>query len=208
MPRSSGRTRWKRFAVVLTPGIAATALLALGMAKGAFAASFFISNEQFKLSADSLTGEGLSLYGMIDVARDGTHVPVEVTGFRSARIDGLCQSVVVPIPVLGPFTLRLTSGDRGAPATAREFFIDTTLLKADDATIHNIDVGIAAGSLTTGEISPGDRSSPLFDPNGIALQGTTTTLRNLRSTAVAASAGTINLPGMVISLRAGRNECF
>ncbi|MFB7666799.1 DUF6230 family protein [Kitasatospora sp. NPDC056138] len=208
MPRSSGRTRWKRFAVVLTPGIAATALLALGMARGAFAASFFISNEKFKLSAKSLIGEGLSQYGMVDVARDGTHVPVAVTGFRSARIDGLCQSVVIPIPVLGPFTLRLTGGDRGTAAEAREFFIDTTLLEADDATIHNIDIGIAAGSLTSGQVSPGDRTSPLFDPNGIAIQSTTVTLRNLRSTAVAASAGTINLPNMVISLMAGRDECF
>ncbi|MDH6126540.1 DUF6230 family protein [Kitasatospora sp. GP82] len=208
MPRDLGGTRWRRFAAVLLPSMAAASAVAISLAQGALAASFFISGEEFKTAAGTLTGEGLSIYGMVDVTRNGDHIPVLVTGVRSATIEALCQSVVIQVPVLGPYTLRLTGGEDGTPARVKNLFLDTSVQRASQAVLHNVDLGIAAGSLTTGEISRGDRESPFFDPNGFALQGTSATLTNVRATGVAASASTIDLPGLHASLKAGKNECF
>ncbi|MBT2392058.1 cholesterol esterase [Streptomyces sp. ISL-1] len=206
MSQQFGRTRWKRFAFFLVPSIAAAAATAIGLAQGALAASFFISGKEFKISADSLTGEGFSLYGTVDVTRKRTPVPVVVAGFKSATIQGLCQSVVVPVPVLGPYTLTVTGGRR--PTTAKNLFIDMATLEADQANFRRIDIGIAAGSLTVGEVSPGDRDSRFFDPNGFAQQARSATLTDLRLTAVATSAGTFDVPGLKLSLDKGKDECF
>lgn len=203
-----GRTRWKRFAVILVPSLAVTAALGLSMAQGALAASFFISGDEFKIASESISARGLSIYGTVDTTRQGTHVPVVVAGFRAARVRGLCQSVVVPIPVLGPYTLRLTAADRGEPAEASGLFIDASALAAAHATISNLDIGIAAGSLTTGPVSPQDRDSPFFDPNSVAQQGSSTTLTGVRVNAVALSAGTFDLPGLGVVLNKGLTECF
>ncbi|MFI9273346.1 DUF6230 family protein [Kitasatospora sp. NPDC052896] len=206
MSQPFGRTRWKRFAVILLPSLAATAVLAAGVAQNVLAASFLISGEEFKLSADELHGEGFSLYGTVDLTREHVQVPVAVTGFESATIHGLCQSAVFPIPVLGPYTLRLTGGRR--PATAKGFFIDSKRLAADQASSHRLDIGVAAGSLTSGEVSPGDRDSRFFNPNSLAQQASSINLTNVRVTAVAVSAGSLDVPGLDVSLVRGRNECF
>ncbi|MFE0510534.1 DUF6230 family protein [Streptomyces sp. NPDC058964] len=208
MSHSRGRTRWKRFALVMMPSTVAAAALAIGIAQGALAASFFISGDRFQIAADSLTARGLSIYGMVDVTREGRLVPVVVTGTRHATIRGLCQSVTVEVPVLGPYTLRLTGGDRGERAEARDLFVDATLLAATEASLKDLDIGVAAGSVTKGPIDPGDRNSRLFDPNGIAQQAVSATLTDVRYTAVAASAATFNIPDLRLDLDQGRNDCF
>jgi hypothetical protein len=206
MSQRFGRTRWKRFAVILLPCLAATAALTASVAQNALAASFLISGEEFKLSADELVGEGFSLYGTVDFTREQVPVPVSVTGFRSATIRGLCQSAVFPIPVLGPYTLRLTGSRQ--PATTKEFFVDAKHLAADQSNAHNLDIGVAAGALTKGEVSPGDRDSRFFDPNSLAQQASSITLTNLRVIAVAVTAGTLAVPGLDVALVRGRAECF
>ncbi|MFD4867834.1 DUF6230 family protein [Streptomyces sp. NPDC058412] len=206
--RRMRRTRWKRFAAVLVPSVVAAAALVLSMAQGAFAASFFISGDQFRISVDTLRAKGLSLYGMVDVTRRGKPVPVIVTGARSVEITGLCQSVLIPIPVFGPFTLLLTGGGQGNPATATNAFLDAEVLAASNATMDNVDIGVAAGSLTTGKVNPGDENSKFFAPNAIALQGTSATLTDVRATGVAANMGSITLPGMKASLQRGDHQCF
>ncbi len=44
-----GGTRWKRFALVMVPSIAATAAVGVGLAQGALAASFSVSGQDFKV---------------------------------------------------------------------------------------------------------------------------------------------------------------
>ncbi|MDI9883667.1 hypothetical protein QMZ92_04450 [Streptomyces sp. HNM0645] len=58
MSRSHGGARWKRFAAVLVPSVAAAVALGVGMAQGALAASFLISGRTFQISADSLKVRG------------------------------------------------------------------------------------------------------------------------------------------------------
>ncbi|GAA2229444.1 DUF6230 family protein [Kitasatospora cystarginea] len=208
MPRDLGGTRWKRFACVLAPSMLAAAALTVSLAQGALAVSFFISGERFKVFTRTLTGEGVSLYGMVDRTRSGELIPVLVAGIERAKINGLCQSLVVPIPLLGPYTLRLTSAEDGTPARAKDLFLDITDGRAGHASLHDVDIGIAAGSLTTGPVSPGDRRSPFFDPNGFAAQSGSATLTDVRATGVAGSAATLDLPETHLSLRPGKNECF
>ncbi|MFI1069511.1 DUF6230 family protein [Streptomyces puniciscabiei] len=203
----AGRTCWRRFAAVLIPGIAASAALAIAMAQGALAASFFISGQRFQVTADTLTIRGFSLYGTVDVPKKGSPVPVLVVGARHATIRGLCQSVVVDVPVLGPQTLKLTGGNE-RPAKATSMFIDATSESVGQANFRGADLGVAQGAMTKGPVNPDDRDSRFFDPNGVGQQAVSATLTNVRVTAVAVSAGTLNIPGLHEQVKQGRHECF
>src|SRR3954449_3291847 len=85
-----GGTRWKRFAVVMVPSVAATAAIGVALSQGALAASFSVSGQQFKVTADRLDGTGFVQYGAIDsgYTLDGkkTAHPVAVSAFKSASI--------------------------------------------------------------------------------------------------------------------------
>ncbi|MFJ5268257.1 DUF6230 family protein [Streptomyces sp. NPDC088358] len=207
MLHRAGRTSWKRFARVLVPGVVAAAALGVGMAQGALAASFLISGQKFQVALDTLDAHGLSIYGTVDVTREGTLVPVVVTGARRAEISGLCQSVVVPIPVLGTYTLRITGGQRSR-IEARDLFLDATSVSSTQANFNDLDIGVAAGAVSKGPISRGDRNSRFFDPNGFAQQADSALLRDVRFTTVAVSAATFNVPGLDVRLRQGHHECF
>ncbi len=60
-----GRTRWRRFAAVVIPAAAAAGAIVFGMANGAIAASFNVSGQTFKVSADRLEATGFVQYGGI-----------------------------------------------------------------------------------------------------------------------------------------------
>ncbi|MFF4548403.1 DUF6230 family protein [Streptomyces sp. NPDC001435] len=177
------------------------------MAQGALAASFLISGQKFQVSADTMTAHGVSIYGMVDVTRKGKLVPVVVTGARRASITGLCQSVVVDIPVLGPYTLRVTGGNE-RPAEASNLFLDATSQTADEVKFRDLDIGIAQGAITKGPINPGDRHSRFFDPDGFGQQAESSTLINVRWTTVAVTSGTFSIPGLFTRLKPGVHECF
>src|SRR5215218_3630411 len=70
-----GRTNWRRFAVAVAVPTAAAGALVFGMAHGAFAASFTVSGQAFKISADKLDGTGFSQYGDAVEKKDGK-IPV------------------------------------------------------------------------------------------------------------------------------------
>ncbi|MCT9111718.1 DUF6230 family protein [Streptomyces mirabilis] len=207
MLHRAGRTSWKRFAAVLAPSVMAAAALGVGMAQGALAASFLISGQKFQVALDTLDVRGLSIYGMVDVTRKGTLVPVFVTGASRAEISGLCQSVVVSVPVLGPYTLRITGGDRRR-VEAKNLFLDATSLSSTQANFDDLDIGVAAGAVSKGPINRGDRNSRFFDPNGFAQQADSAFLTNVHFTTVAVSAATFNVPDLDVRLRQGHHECF
>ncbi|ANP48505.1 hypothetical protein J2Z21_005811 [Streptomyces griseochromogenes] len=206
MAHRVGRTRWRRFAVVLVSGVVACGTLGIAMGEGALAASFLISGKRFQVTADTLTARGLSIYSMLDVTKHGERVPVLVTGSRHSTISGLCQSVLVEVPVLGPQTLKITGGNE-RPVEATNLFLDTTFQSAGQADFRGLDMGIAQGEITKGPINPGDRNSPYFDPGGFGQQATSVSLTDVRLTAVALSAGTFDIPGLRVRIEQGRHEC-
>lgn len=204
-----GGTRWKRFAVVMVPSVAATACIGVALAQGALAASFSVSGQSFKVTADKLVGTGFSQYGAIDsgYTLDGkkTAHPVAVSAFKSASITNMCQSVVTPnIPLIGSVSLTLKAGGGDTPVKAENLFIDVEELEAD-ATFTNIDIGVAAKDLKKGpKIKDGDTANPF----GFAQEAESAVLTDVKQTAWATTAGTFKLSGLKMSLSTGVKECY
>jgi hypothetical protein len=200
-----GGTRWRRFAVVMVPSVAATAAIGVALAQGALAASFSVSGQQFKVTAKDLRGTGFEQYGSIDVKHDGKPVPVAVSAFTDATITGLCQSVVVPTPI-GDVTLRLEAGNGGKKVKAHNLYIDLDQLDAD-AVFKNINIGVAAGA--DGQPGPGIKAGDKADPNSFAQTATSAHLTDVKQTAWATSAGTFKLSGLSLRLHlGGGHECY
>ena len=209
-----GGTRWKRFAVVMVPSVAATACIGVALAQGALAASFSVSGQSFKVKASQLEGTGFSQYGAIDsgytLSGEKTIHPVAVSAFNSAEITNMCQSVVTPnIPILGSVTLRLEAGGGGTPVKAENLFIDVEDLEAN-ATFRGIDIGVAAGSFTKGpKVKADEINQKQANPYGFGQQAESATLTDVKQTAWATTAGTLKLSGLSMKLSKGTDaECF
>ncbi|MEW2625935.1 DUF6230 family protein [Streptomyces sp. NPDC048106] len=204
-----GGTRWKRFAVVMVPSVAATACIGVALAQGALAASFSVSGQSFKVTADKLVGQGFEQYGAMDngytLSGEQTAHPVAVSGFNSAKITNMCQSVVTPnIPVLGSVSLVLKAGG-STPVQASQLYIDLDDLSAD-ATFKNIDIGVAAKDAAKGPGMKGGKEQA--NPFGFAQQADSATLTGVKQTAWATTAGTFKLSGLHMTVQAGTHECY
>ncbi|MFC9129639.1 DUF6230 family protein [Streptomyces sp. NPDC057099] len=208
-----GGTRWKRFAVVMVPSVAAAACVGVGLAQGALAASFSVSGQQFKVSANHLHGEGFAQYGGIDTVytspegKDKKPVPVAISSFDNATISKMCQSVATPIPLIGKTVyLRLEAGnDAKKPVTAENLYIDVAQLDAD-AEFKNIDIGVAVKDKTRG---PAVKKGENVLPGGFAQQAETADLTGVEQTAWATTAGTFKLSGLSMKLGMDKGmECF
>ncbi|MEU5082265.1 MULTISPECIES: DUF6230 family protein [Streptomyces] len=213
-----GGTRWKRFAVVMVPSVAATAAIGVALAQGALAASFSVSGQEFKVRAGLLEGTGFTQYGAIDTGKsldgkeDQAH-PVAISAFKSAEITDMCQSVVTPIPLLGKkVTLKLTAGDQGKKVHAEQLYIDVANLKAEEALFGEMDIGVAAGSATKGpKPNPEEYAQQKASPFGFAQQAKTATLTNVEQTAWATTAGSFKLSNLHMGLSWGSGkgiECY
>ncbi|WP_180687777.1 DUF6230 family protein [Streptomyces gossypiisoli] len=213
-----GGTRWKRFAVVMVPSVAATACIGVALAQGALAASFSVSGQSFKVTAKELNGTGFSQYGAVDygTSLDGKKEgrAVAVSAFETARIEKMCQSVVTPnIPLVGTVTLRLEAGDSSdekQQVTADNLYIDVEDLAAN-AKFTNIDIGVAAGGMKDGP-GPGMKGGKeVANPHGFGQQAETVQLTNVKQTAWATTAGTFTLPKLSMKLKRGSGagvECY
>ncbi|WP_103531772.1 DUF6230 family protein [Streptomyces sp. SM11] len=211
-----GGTRWKRFALVMVPSVVATAAVGVGLAQGALAASFSVSGQSFKVSTDKLEGENFVQYGSVAVGTDiegkkpEGHA-VAVSGFSSATITNMCQSVVTPkVPFLGNVSLMLNAGTNpNKPVRATNLYLDVAQLDAD-ADFENIDIGVGAGSLEKKNkpgsigIQPGTEAKM----GGFAQRADKATLTNVKQTAWATTAGTFKLSDLKLRLHTGVKECF
>ncbi|MBM9503735.1 DUF6230 family protein [Actinacidiphila acididurans] len=203
-----GGTRWKRFAVVMVPSVAATAAIGVALAQGALAASFSVSGQQFKVTAKTLHGYGFEQYGSVDAPSGKGPVPVVVSAFTDADITGMCQSVVVPAPFIGDVTVKLTAGNDGKVVKAHNLYIDLDQLDAD-ATFTDINIGVATGALSDG---PGVEPSVKDNyPGNFAQEAKEAYLTDVKQTAWATSAGTFKLSGVSLRLHKGSGpgvECY
>ncbi|MFC4504165.1 MULTISPECIES: DUF6230 family protein [Streptomyces] len=208
-----GGTRWKRFAVVMVPSVAATACIGVALAQGALAASFSVSGQSFKVKADYIHGEGFSQYGALDTGKtldgkDSLH-PVAVSAFSDATIQNMCQSVVTPnIPIFGSVTLTLKAGnsdDKQKQVSAHNLYIDVENLEAEKAVFNGIDIGVQAGSMTNPPMKGGKEQA---NPYGFGQQADSVDLYGVKQTAWATTAGTFTLPGLSMSLSTGSNPCY
>ncbi|MFK0097706.1 MULTISPECIES: DUF6230 family protein [unclassified Streptomyces] len=211
-----GGTRWKRFAVVMVPSVIATAAIGVGLAQGALAASFSVSGQEFKVTAQELNGEGFVQYGSIatedgaDPTKPGKAHAVAVSGFRHATITNMCQSVVTPnLPFgLGSVTLKLKAADpkdTDKKVDATGLYLDVSELKGD-AEFGNIDIGVRTGDLSDPGVQP--KAGKYVNPNGFSQRADTAKLTGVQQKAWATTAGTFKLPGLHLSLSKGVDECY
>ncbi|MFJ8632767.1 DUF6230 family protein [Streptomyces sp. NPDC093568] len=206
-----GGTRWKRFAVVMVPSVAAAAAVGVGLAQGALAASFSVSGQQFKVKAGELHGTGFAQYGGIDSVYTSTsgekktQVPVAISSFDNATIKNMCQSVKTEIPLIGKtIYLRLDAG-KTKDVEASKLYIDVAQLDAD-AEFTNIDIGVAVKDKTRG---PDVKRGENVLPGGFAQQAERADLYGVEQTAWATTAGTFKLSGLSMKLGTDpKMECF
>jgi hypothetical protein len=166
-----------------------------------------VSGQEFKVTAQTLHGEGFVQYGTVDVEQNGTPHPVAVSAFTDATITGLCQSVVVPAPFIGDVTLKLTAGNNGKKVEAKNLYIDLDQLDAD-AEFTDINIGVAAEDTQQG---PGVKAGDKIVPGSFAQEARKAHLTGVQQTAWATSAGTFKLSGLSMSVKMGSGkkvECF
>ncbi len=81
--RAYGRTRWRRFGILLAPAFTAVAVMMYMVATGAIAVSFAISGIPFTLNAANLSGNGFVQYATVDP--DDEHCRGSSSSTRSSR---------------------------------------------------------------------------------------------------------------------------
>ncbi|MFK0042757.1 DUF6230 family protein [Streptomyces sp. NPDC090741] len=206
-----GGTRWKRFALVMVPSIAATAAVGVGLAQGALAASFSVSGQDFKVSADKLDGDDLLQYGSVAKGKgldgkDAAH-PVTISGFRHAEITNMCQSLVTPIPGIGNITMQLRTGNKGKPAVADNIYLDVAELDTD-ATFTDLDIGVAVGAATDDKHPTAPQAGTVANGALFSQRAKKAVLTNVRQKAWATTAGTFTLPDLKLRLLGGDQPCY
>ncbi|MBT2368571.1 cholesterol esterase [Streptomyces sp. ISL-10] len=212
-----GGTRWKRFALVMVPSVAATAAIGIGLAQGALAASFAVSGQEFKVKAGYLDGTGFAQYGGVDMGYkdlkgdEKVAHPVAISTFKNASIEDMCQSVVTDVPFVGKVTLRLTAGDKGTAVKAKNLYLDVSELDAN-AKFTNIDIGVAAKDTDNPGVGKGPavKDKSILE-NGFAQQADRAQLTGVTQKAWATTAGTFELSGLSMRLHKGdgpKVECY
>jgi len=188
----------------MVPSVAATAAIGVALSQGALAASFSVSGQQFKVTADRLDGNGFVQYGAVDSTQKGKKA-VGVVGFNSAKIRNLCQSVVVPVPAFGDVTMKLGAGAAGSPKVeAKKLYIDADDMNAD-ATFNNVDIGTNVDKSTKG---PGPSKGDHYASGSFAQQADSTTFQHVKQRAWATTAGTFKLSGLQMHIKKGKSECY
>jgi hypothetical protein len=180
-----GKVRWRRFAILFVPALAAAAVLIGLTAEGAVAANVSVSGSAFEISSSQLNGTGFEQFGGEVTSGNATH-PVAITGIKSATLAQLCQSVAV-----GPITLRITAGGGGTPVSASNLIVDADQ-QSGNATFHNITIGQDASTLTE---DPGVTGPA----GGFGEQADSVTIDNLQQNTWLTTAGTFTLPGFSLS---------
>ena len=185
-----GRVRWRRFGIILLPAAIVAAVLIGLTAKGAVAASFSVSGQQFIVTATKLTGTGFEQYGSAYKQASGKNQPVAVSVIRNATLSHMCQSV----KVLG-MTLRITAGGGNTPVTASNLVVAATDLSGN-AVFKNINVGQDASTLTQ---VPGE----VGQVGTFGQQASAVSITGLHQVAWSTTAGTFRLPGFHLHLGGG-----
>jgi hypothetical protein len=201
-----GRTSWKRLGIVMVPTVVAAGALTVAMANGAIAASFAVSGQQFKLTADTIHGYGFANYGTVlnadqPNAKAGA-IPAAISAFKSADITNLCQSVVTAIPLIGNVTLTIKAGAGATPVHATDLIIAMQQLNASTAIFKNINIGEDASTLQ------GTAAGAVGTPGLFGQQAEEATITKVQQVANSTNAGSFELHDMSMGISIGNNPCF
>lgn len=210
-----GGTKWKRFALVMVPTVAIAGGMTVMMANGVLASSFAVSGQQFKVSADKLIGEKFAQSGDVIVDANGQKHAVAVAGIKSASIANMCQSVNVPIPLIGHNLTIVLKAGASDPVKATDLVLDTNQVNAD-AEFTGVNIGASAADIAKREQIDGfqkhtgspDGSTKAFDAGDFGQFVDHAELTDVKQTAYSTTAGTMSLKGLSISANFDAKECF
>lgn len=82
--------RWRRFAVLFVPAMAAAAVLVALTTEGVLAASISVSGSAFEVSSSQLKGTGFEQFGGLVTDSKGGQHPVAISAIKSASLTNLC----------------------------------------------------------------------------------------------------------------------
>lgn len=189
------RTRRGRAVLATVPTVAVLGVLMGGVAQGAVPVSMTVSGQQFKISADSLTGTGFSQYAGQAKDAHGEEHPVAIANIKDATLHNLCQSVKVPGMPLG---LKIAAGtDPDNPVKATDLQIGMSDLRGT-ATFGQIRIGVDASTVNTK--AHGSEGDFAMDSEDIDIQG-------LKQVSMSTSAAVFKLSDLHLQLTDG-DECF
>ena len=192
----AGKVAWRRYAMVLAPSLVLAGGVVALTGQGALAASFAVSGDSFKLSADTLDGTGFTSYTDVDTDAKGDGHPVTPSGFKEAFLGNICQSVVSKTPI-GPVTMKLTAGAK-TPVKATNLVADFDQLSGD-IVFTDYQSGIDASTMD------GPAKGPQL---GWGQQAAKIHIDNLKQRTWATTAGSFALQGLSINVSLGTDECF
>ncbi|GAA2005864.1 DUF6230 family protein [Catenulispora subtropica] len=208
-----GGTKWKRFALVMVPTVGIAGAMTVMMANGVLAASFAVSGQQFKVSADSLDGQTFVQSGDVIPTADGQVHAVAVAGIKTASIKNMCQSVNVPVPVLGNLTIVLKAG-AASDVKATDLVLDANQVDSSQADFSGVNIGASAAQVDAATKIPGWQKhdahgqAAAYGAGDFAQVVDHAVLNNVKQTAYSTTAGTMSLPGLSISANLNGQECF
>ena len=164
-----GRTRWRRFALILSPAFGIVVLLMVLVANGVIAVSLAISGLPFTLNAQNMSGHGFVQYATVSPTTGGTTngdllaakapgstltVPAgpaagtydanTVTVLHDGTIQVLNQTVCAPTPFGNNLLVTIKAGDTNhsvSPVSFTTLVADAPLMTATSATFTNITIG-------------------------------------------------------------------
>lgn len=194
-----GRTSAKRLGLVLVPALAGAGVLGVMMANGALASSFGVSGQQFHLTASSIDGQNFAQFGSVDkIYVNGQAIPVAVSAFKTATINGLCQSVETDLSKYGLGNVWVVL--KASSAKASNLVIDMQQLNAGTADFTNINIGQDASTLDPG-VAGAQGTAGLFGQ-----QADSATLTGVSQVANATNAGEFTLSGMSLNVVTGDTD--
>ncbi|WP_116244221.1 DUF6230 family protein [Nocardiopsis sp. FIRDI 009] len=193
-----GGTRWRRFALIAVPGLTAAAVLGGMTTQGLLAASFAVSGDSFKMSADQLTGQGFTQYGDVAESVDGSGRAVGLSTVNTADLENLCMSSLWDLGI-GEATLVITAGETD-PVHGTDLVLDLEQLRGN-AEFDQIEIGRDASTLDKAEGGQGPAG-------GFGLQADEIRVADVELTTWAVTSGSLRLSGLNLAVLPGNHECF
>lgn len=187
---AQGRVSWRRFAALMLPAAAVSALLVGLTVKGALATSFSVSGEPFRSTASAVQGTGFVNYGKYLPTADGKQHYVAVNAMSQADIHDFCMQIDT-----GPITTLMKAGGNGRPVSGKNVaFIIKNF--TGDGVMRNVVMGRDAGSLDAVQGYVGKTGDFGMQSSSVTLDGPEMSAREM-------AAGTIAMPGFTMEVTRG-----